>query len=436
MRARAQPRRETASTAGDFTLDRRNNGLGTEDRTGRGLAQLPGERGASLPLQSLLGILRRLERGALEIEMPGGDVYRAAGNEPGPEARIAVKNPGFLRRLFREGHLGFGEMFVDGWWTTPDLQALLDVIMLNNDGIGLSFPGGGLFRLWERLRHCLRANTRKGSRRNIAHHYDLGNDFYALWLDETMTYSSALFRSPKERLADAQTNKYAAICDRIAREPGDRVLEIGCGWGGFAEYAAGERGLRITGLTLSREQHDYARRRIFEAGLAERAEIVLRDYREERGAYDAVASIEMIEAVGEEYWPIYFSTLHDRLRPDGVAAVQAITISDRLFPQYRNSTDFIQRYIFPGGLLPCPSKLRDCAAAAGLESFGIESLANSYAQTLKVWRRRFNARRERIAELGFDDRFCRMWNFYLAASAAGFVSDTMDVVQIGYRRCG
>ena len=294
--------------------------------------------------------------------------------------------------------------------------------------------GAGLFRLWERLRHCLNANSCKGSRRNIAHHYDLGNAFYGLWLDETMTYSSALFRSGRESLADAQQNKYAAICDRLAPAPGDRVLEIGCGWGGFAEYAIRERGVRVTGLTISREQHDYARRRLFEAGLAERAEIVLRDYREERGTYDAIASIEMIEAVGEKYWPVYFSTLHERLRPNGVAALQAITISDRLFPQYRTSADFLQKYIFPGGMLPSPAALHDRSAAAGLKTIGTEAFADSYSRTLRTWRHQFNARWDRIAALGFDDRFRRMWNFYLAASAAGFASGATDVVQIAYSR--
>ncbi len=393
-----------------------------------------GHRDESPLLRALLVILRRLEIGSLEVRMPDGGVYRAAGDKPGPDARIAISNPHFLRRLFREGHLGFGEMYMDGWWTSPDLQALLDIVMLNNDGVGLSFPGAGFFRLRERLRHVFNANTRRGSRRNIAYHYDLGNDFYALWLDETMTYSSALFCGARESLTDAQRNKYEAICDRIAPAPGDRVLEIGCGWGGFAEYAAGERGLKVTGLTLSREQRDYARRRLFEAGLADRARIVLRDYREERGAYDAVASIEMIEAVGEKYWPVFFSTLRERLRPGGVAAVQAITIAERLFPQYRNSTDFVQRYIFPGGMLPSPAALREGAEAAGLEAIASASFPDSYSRTLRVWRRRFNARRERIAALGFDERFHRMWDFYLAASAAGFVSGTTDVVQIAYRR--
>ena len=394
----------------------------------------PAGRGASPFLRTLLSILNRLESGSMEVQLPDGHVVRAEGGKPGPDGRVAVAHPKFLPRLFREGHLGFGEMFVDGWWTTPDLQALLDVIMLNNHSIGLKFPGAGLYRLWERLRHCLRANTRKGSRRNIAYHYDLGNAFYEHWLDETMTYSSALFRSQRESLAEAQRNKYAAICDRLVPAPGHRVLEIGCGWGGFAEYAVRERGLRVTALTISREQHEYARRRLFEAGLADRADVVLRDYREERGTYDAVASIEMVEAVGEKYWPAYFAALRERLRPGGVAALQAITIADWLFPQYRTSTDFIQRYIFPGGMLPSPTALREQAGAAGLTAVETETFAASYSRTLRAWRRRFNARWDRIAALGFDDRFHRMWNFYLAASAAGFASGTTDVVQVAYTR--
>lgn len=397
----------------------------------RGAGQQMRRRRGAYPLQrALQTILNRLERGSIEVDLPNGRKLRAVGGKDGPDGRIAVSHPKFLQRLFREGHLGFGEMFMDGWWTTPDLQALLDVIMLNNHTVGLRFPGAGLYRLWERLRHRLRANTREGSRRNIAHHYDLGNDFYALWLDETMTYSSALFQSPRESLAEAQRRKYAAICDCLAPAPGNRVLEIGCGWGGFAEFAARERGLRVTALTISREQHEYARRRLFEAGLADRANVVLRDYREERGKYDAVASIEMIEAVGEKYWPVYFSSLRERLRPGGVAALQAITIADWLFPQYRASTDFIQRYIFPGGLLPSPAALRMQAEAAGLRIIGTAKFADSYARTLHEWRRRFNARWAAIAALGFDDRFCRMWNFYLAASAAGFASGTTDVVQV------
>lgn len=385
-------------------------------------------------LRIFRSILDRIERGTIEVELPDRRRFRASGSAPGPHGEMTVRNPKFFRRLLMEGDLGFGEMFMEGWWTTPDLQELLDVIMFNNENMARRFPGAGLFRLRQRLRHCLNANSRKGSRRNVAHHYDLGNAFYGLWLDETMTYSSALFRNGRESLAEAQRNKYAAICDRLAPAPGDRILEIGCGWGGFAEYAVRERGVRVTGLTVSREQRDHARRRLFEAGLAERAEILLRDWRDERGAYDGIASIEMIEAVGEKYRPAYFLALRDRLSPGGIAALQAITIADRLFPQYRARADFIQRHIFPGGMLPSPAALRARAEAAGFQTVGKESFADSYSRTLRAWRRRFNSRWDRIAALGFDDRFHRMWNFYLAASAAGFAAGTTDVVQIAYRR--
>ena len=391
---------------------------------------------ASLPrrLRMVASILDRIERGSIEIELPDGGRLRAVGREPGPEGRIAVLNRNFFARLLGAGEQGFGEMFMDGWWTTPDLQDLLDVILLNNENMARQFPGSGLFRLRERIRHCFNPNTRSGARRNIAHHYDLGNDFYSLWLDETMTYSSALFRTGAESLEQAQRNKFAAICDRLAPANGDRILEIGCGWGGFAEYAIRERGVRVTGLTISREQHDHARRRLFEAGLADRAEIVLRDYRDERGSYDGIVSIEMIEAVGEKYWPAYFSALHDRLRPGGVAALQAIAIADRLFPQYRSRADFVQKHIFPGGMLPSPGALRANSQAAGLQEIGATGHADSYSRTLRAWRRRFNARWPRIARLGFDERFRRMWDFYLAVSAAGFAAGTTDVIQIAYRR--
>jgi len=382
----------------------------------------------------LLSILDRIERGAIEVELPDGQRFRAVGGKPGPQGSLVIRNPKFFRRLLFEGDVGFGEMFMEGWWTTPDLQVLLDVILLNNENMARRLPGVGLYRLWARLHHCLNANSRKGSRRNIARHYDLGNAFYGLWLDETMTYSSALFRNGQESLGEAQRHKYAAICDRLAAAPGARILEIGCGWGGFVEYAVRERGLRVTGLTISREQHDYARQRLYEAGLAERAEICLRDYRDERGTYDGIASIEMIEAVGESYWPAYFSALHDRLRPGGIATLQAITLADRLFPRYRTGTDFIQKHIFPGGMLPCPAALHRSSKNAGLETLGTETFAESYSRTLRTWRHRFNARWDRIAALGFDVRFHRMWNFYLAASAAGFAAGTTDVVQIVFRR--
>lgn len=399
--------------------------------------EAPGQA-AALPrrLRALLPVLRRIEFGAIEVELPDGRRLGAEGPMPGPRCRIVILHRGFFKRLLGEGHLGFAEMYMEGWWTTPDLQDFMDSMMLNSESIARRFRAAGLLRLWERLRHRLNANTRIGSRRNIARHYDLGNEFYRLWLDGTMTYSSALFRTGRETLEEAQRNKYAAVCDRLALAPGERMLEIGCGWGGFAEYAIRERGARVTALTVSKAQHDFARRRLFEAGLAERGKILLRDYRDEHGTYDAVASIEMIEAVGERYWPTYFATLHDRVRPGGIAALQAITIADRLFPTYRRRTDFIQKHIFPGGMLPCPAALGELSRTAGLETVGAEAFGECYSRTLRAWRGRFNSRWERIAELGFDERFRRMWDFYLASCAAGFASGITDVMHLAYRRPG
>ncbi|MEM8820134.1 MAG: cyclopropane-fatty-acyl-phospholipid synthase family protein [Pseudomonadota bacterium] len=381
-------------------------------------------------------ILKRIERGRLEIILPDGRMYPAEGSRPGPTAQIIVKDADFFARMVRQGEMGFCEMYVEGGWTTPDLQSLFDLIMLNNDGLGRGFPGAVFLRLYERARHLLRSNSKSGSKRNISHHYDLGNSFYGLWLDETMTYSSALFSGQGEELAAAQANKYAAICDRIGVKPDDHILEIGCGWGGFAEYAIRERGARVTGLTLSREQHDFAQARLQAAGLAERAEIVIRDYREERGRYDGVASIEMFEAVGERYWPLFFGTLRDRLRPEGHAALQVITIADKLFESYRKGTDFIQKYIFPGGMLPSPSALRAEAQRVGLSVGGSTEFGESYSQTLRLWRERFNERWDEVRELGFDDRFHRMWNLYLASCAACFLAGTTDVTQITFSRSG
>jgi cyclopropane-fatty-acyl-phospholipid synthase len=309
----------------------------------------------------------------------------------------------------------------------------MDAILLNNEAISRPFTGAKVVRAYERLRHWLRGNSRTGSRRNISYHYDLGNDFYRLWLDPSMTYSSALFDGAGD-LSAAQENKYRSICDRMRLGPDQHVLEIGCGWGGFAEYAIRERGARVTGLTLSREQADYARRRLFEAGLAERAEIVLRDYRDERGQYDGVASIEMFEAVGERYWPTFFRTLHDRLRPGAVASMQVITIADHLFAGYRSGTDFVQKYIFPGGMLPSPSEFRRHVERTGLDLVGSIEFGKDYSRTLREWRERFNARWGEIAGLGFDPRFRRMWDFYLASCAACFAAGTTDVTQVALRR--
>jgi cyclopropane-fatty-acyl-phospholipid synthase len=306
----------------------------------------------------------------------------------------------------------------------------MDFVHTGNDAIYNAFPGQRLVRAWERLRFWLQSNSKTQARRNIAHHYDLGNAFYRLWLDDTMTYSSALFDTGQESLEAAQRAKYAAMVDRIGARPGEHVLEIGCGWGGFAEYAAAERGLRVTGLTISREQHDYAVARIAAAGLSDRVEIKLQDYRDERGVYDGIASIEMFEAVGQKYWPVYFRALRDRLKPGGNATLQIITVADRQWEIYRRSVDFIQKYIFPGGMLPSPEVLRQEVERAGLTVQGSLEFGPSYSQTLRRWHQTFADRWDEIAALGFDARFRRMWEFYLCSCAATFSSGMCDVTQI------
>ncbi|MDD9728678.1 cyclopropane-fatty-acyl-phospholipid synthase [Mameliella sp. AT18] len=367
--------------------------------------------------------------GRLDFVLRDGRVFRAEGRVPGPVAELHLHHDDIFARLIREGDLGFCEAYLDGWWSTPDLMAFLDLVHANEEMFD-GYPGGGLVRMWERFRFWLQSNSRKQAKKNIAHHYDLGNDFYGLWLDDTMTYSSALFRTGQESLEKAQELKYASMIDQMGARPGDHVLEIGCGWGGFAEYAARERGLRVTGLTISQEQFAYAQDRIAKAGLTDRVDLKLQDYRDERGSYDGIASIEMFEAVGEKYWPTYFETVQARLKPGGHATLQIITVQHKRWEIYRRGVDFIQKYIFPGGMLPSPEVLRAEVERAGLQVVRSLEFGESYSQTLRRWHETFNDRWDEVSALGFDARFRRMWNFYLASCAATFHSGNCDVTQI------
>jgi cyclopropane-fatty-acyl-phospholipid synthase len=377
----------------------------------------------------------RITQGRLDWVLPDGRRFRAQGRDPGPAAEITLHNPDTLARLIREGELGFSDAYLDGYWSTPDLQAFMDLIQMpGNVRVKDNFPGLGIVRAYERMRYWLQSNSKRQAKKNISYHYDLGNAFYGAWLDDTMTYSSALFQSGQESLERAQIQKYANLVDEMGAKPGDHVLEIGCGWGGFAEYAARERGLKVTGLTISKEQHDFAVARMKRLGLSDLVEIKLQDYRDEKGTYDGVASIEMFEAVGQKYWPVYFNTLRERLKPGRHATLQIITVAEWRWDVYRKTVDFIQKYIFPGGMLPSPSVLRSEVEKAGLRFHRSVEFGESYSQTLRRWHESFNAKWDRISHLGFDERFRRMWNLYLTSCAATFHAGNCDVTQITVSR--
>ena len=381
-------------------------------------------------------MLRGMNTGRVDFVLPDGRRFRAEGPNPGPVAEVHIHNDDLFARLIREGDLGFCDAYLDEWWSTPDLQGFMDWVHADNDAIYDGFPGLGLVRQFEKFRFWLQRNNREQARRNISYHYDLGNEFYGLWLDDTMTYSSALFETGQENHEAAQIAKYASMVDQMGAQPGDHILEIGCGWGGFAEYAARERGLKVTGLTISEEQFKYARERIEKAGLSGLVEFKLQDYRDETGTYDGIASIEMFEAVGQKYWPTYFDTVRERLKPGKNATLQIITVQDRRWDVYRRGVDFIQKYIFPGGMLPSPSALRSQIVKAGLAVERSIEFGPSYNITLRRWHETFNDKWDQIAEMGFDDRFRRMWNFYLTSCAATFESANCDVTQITIKRPG
>ncbi len=383
-------------------------------------------------LRLALQFARMMKSGKLNMVLPDGSTHHFEGQEPGPSATLIVKDPRMVARLAFGGSLGLCEGYLEGMWDSPDVTEVLRLGTANEMAFDSMLRGKPWARFLSWAMHRLRPNTRKGAKRNIAEHYDLGNDFYQQWLDPSMTYSSAIFSAGNTDLQTAQAEKYRSLCRALKLTPGMRVLEIGCGWGGFAELAAAEFGARVTGITLSREQLAYARARMAKAGLAERVSLHLQDYRDARGSFDRIASIEMIEAVGEEYWPAYFNTLRTRLLPGGMAGIQVITIADRLFADYRKTADFIQRYVFPGGMLPSPSRLREEATRAGLQLGEQHWFGRDYGETLRRWQADFQATWDKISGLHmqYDTRFKRLWEFYLGYCEVGFDAGFTDVGQI------
>lgn len=376
----------------------------------------------------------RLRRGRLTLIRPDGRQRMYEGRAPGPDATLVLRSPVAARRVVIGGAVGFGEGYVDGLWDTPDLEALMRLVLANEDVIDVADVGSALGRWTYGLKHRRNDNTRTGSRRNISYHYDLGNAFYTKWLDPTMSYSSALWEHPGQSLEEAQRAKIRRLCRSLGLHdrPGQHVLEIGCGWGGFAEVAAREFGARVTGITLSREQLAYAEARMTAAGLSDRVDLHLMDYRDVTGTFDAVASIEMFEAVGEAHWPTFFAVLHDRLAPGGRAALQVITIDGSRFESYRRSADFIQTHVFPGGMLPTVDHLHDGLARSGLTVTDSHAFGGDYARTLALWQQAFEDAWPAIlaSDTGFEERFRRLWLYYLAYCKVGFDHGSIDVVQV------
>lgn len=371
--------------------------------------------------------LRGIRYGHIKIVLPSGQVINKQGFHPGPEAVILIHNWRMLRRVLAAGDIGFAEGFIEGDWTTPDLTAVIRFAARNGNALTPAIEGGLPMRIVNRIKHLFHANTKRGSRRNIEAHYDLGNDFYALWLDPSMLYSSAIFDETTSTLEEAQAKKLDLIAEKLKLGGGETVLEIGCGWGALARNLAKVNHAKVTGITLSPSQLSFANDVVEQSGLSRDVTLLLQDYRDINGQFDRVVSIEMFEAVGEAYWPSYFDALKRCLKPEGRAVLQIISIEEERFRTYRGSTDFIQKYVFPGGFLPSDNALLASVADAGLAVSEIEHFGMSYARTLAEWRIRFEEHWPQIAALGFDERFRRLWLYYLCYCQAGFEEETINV---------
>jgi cyclopropane-fatty-acyl-phospholipid synthase len=373
----------------------------------------------------VFNMAKDLRGGTVVLTLPDGEGVELGQGEP--RLHCQVHNENLFERVLAHGDIGFAESYLAGEWDSDHLADLLTLLANNRDVLARAVYGSFWRLLGHRLLHMLRMNTRSGSRRNIEAHYDLGNSFYAEWLDPSMTYSSALFADAEQSLEEAQYNKYRSLLREMGVQPGQHILEVGCGWGGLAEVAATEFDCKVTGLTLSPSQLAAAEVRAERKGFADRVSFHLRDYRDEQGRYDHIVSIEMIEAVGERFWPTYFRQLSRCLKPGGRIGIQAITIQDNLFARYRRGTDFIQRYVFPGGMLPSPAQIRKQVGKVTLEVVAERAFGLDYARTLVLWRQGFEAKLERVRKLGFDERFIRLWRFYLSYCEAGFRAGSTDV---------
>ena len=376
-------------------------------------------------------------KGSLQIVLPDGDSFILGGPEKGGiVAHIELKSWRTFNCLFMSGVTGLGEAYMQDFWSSEDLSSLLKFGLSNRETTRRLARGRFIQRILNRMQHSLRRNSIAGSKKNIAHHYDLGNQFYALWLDGSMTYSSALFSTQKDNLVDAQENKYRSLCELINMDSSSSTLEIGCGWGGLIEHVSKEHGSRIEGITISKEQFQFVKQRIENGEWSSSASVKTLDYRLVRGRYDKIVSIEMIEAVGERYWHKFFEKLKMLLMPQGSIGLQLITIDEAAFSLYRKYPDFIQKYIFPGGMLMTKDLLKELSASAGLQLVEIRDFGSDYARTLRIWKERFNAAWPELEKMGFEGRFRKMWNFYLPYCEAGFDDGLIDVSQVHLMHAG
>ncbi len=380
-----------------------------------------------IALTQLLKSLENIKFGVLEVFTPEGKKYVFEGKEEGPRADIKINDLSIIANAVAKGDVGFAEDYRDGKWDSDNLSALIFLIIKNQEAFDEYFYGNSVYKFLAKILYFFNSNTLRGSKRNIHAHYDLGNEFYSLWLDPTMTYSSAIFNSKQEDLTQAQYNKYDRILELIGNNPSD-VLEIGCGWGGFAERAITQKDHRIKGITISNQQYNFARERI--SNICNNSDIVIEDYRKQKGKFDNIVSIEMFEAVGEKYWPIYFSKISSLLKEKGKAIIQTITIKDELFEAYRKSGDMIRSFIFPGGMLPSESRFEYEANKAGLKIADKFNFGTHYAITLDKWLKNFDAQVRKVKMLGFDDKFIRIWRLYLATCIASFSSERTNVMQV------
>ncbi len=415
-----------------------NSSAAAASRVSSTLASLSLPGGAPAAARTVLQLLTRLKHGTLHVQLPDGSIQHF-GSGKAPTASLRLHNWNVCSASLKSGDIGFAESYIAGDWSTHHLSDLLSVLIVNRKEVEDVIYGTWLGRFAYRIKHLLNRNTKTNSKKNIHAHYDLGNAFYELWLDGTMNYSSGIFATPETSMKEAQHAKVRRALEQAQVKSGDRVLEIGCGWGALAEMAATEFDASIVGVTLSSEQLAWANERMARLGAAGKADLRLQDYRDigkvgGEETFDAICSIEMVEAVGREYWPEYFQTVARLLKPGGRACIQSIVIADELFERYISSTDFIQQYIFPGGCLPCPKEFRAQAQAAGLEVVDEFSFGQDYARTLVLWREEFMAQESRVLQLGFDKRFIRIWEFYLAYCEAAFAQANTDVMQFTLRK--